>query len=101
LPIAWTPGISWADNAAIFATTDDEIDVVPCSLFNAAPPPPPERSKLRDDDRSPPRDDASSGLPAMVGVDVAEGLEVGVGLSDICRFLLGNRTARIEQNQER
>ena len=37
--------------AAILATTDDEIDVVPCSLFRAAPPPPPElglRSMLRD-----------------------------------------------------
>ena len=58
--------------AAILATTDDEIDVVPCSLASAAPPPePPLRSTLRDDGRSALRDGAwsavASGRPASCG----------------------------------
>ena len=70
--------------AAILATTDDEIDVVPCSLVSAAPPPP-ERSKLRDDGRSTLRDGAwsavASGRPAAAGVAFSAELAVGVGFS--------------------
>src|SRR5579862_5665664 len=48
LPMAWTPGISWVARAAILATTDDEIEVVPCSVLSAAPPELGVRSMLRD-----------------------------------------------------
>ena len=47
-PKAWTPGISWVASAAILATTDDEIEVVPCSVLSAAPPELGLRSMLRD-----------------------------------------------------
>ena len=83
LPRAWTPGISWVDMAAIFATTDDEIDVVPCSLVSAAPAPPPERSRLRDDDRTEPLDGALSDRPDSAGLGVPAELGVSAGVGEV------------------
>ena len=91
LPRAWTPGISWVARWAILATTDDEIEVVPCSVLSAAPPELGLRSMVRDgpwpEDEPVGLENEADGVAVEAGgaVEVGEAVEpgIGVGVTDM------------------
>ena len=97
LPMAWTPGISWVARAAILATTDDEIEVVPCSVLSAAPPPATGRAPCCVTGPSALRDGAWSAVERggrqRRGWRVSEGARLGLGFR-AWRFLLGRVDSR-------